>query len=142
MNILINGVFDVLTPGHINLLLYARQLAEYDHVIVALDDDVKVMTDKGLQRPIFTIHERAKALMDLKIGGQQLVNRLEFFETNRVLENIIRRIKPDVLLKGSDWKGRKIIGEEYAGKVVFFERMDYSSTEVIRRVLEKHTVLK
>lgn len=142
MNVLINGVFDVLTPGHINLLLYARQLAEYDHVIVALDEDELVMATKGLQRPIFNVHERAKALSDLRIDGKPLVNRLEFFHTNRVLENIIRRIKPDILLKGSDWRGKKIIGEEYAGKVVFFERMDYSSTEVIRRVLEKHTVLK
>lgn len=142
MNVLVNGCFDVLTPGHFNLLMYARQLADYDHVIVALDDDLKIMADKGLQRPIFTVHERAKALLDLKINGKPLVNRLEFFETNRVLENIIRRIKPDILLKGSDWKGKKIIGEEFAGQVVFFERLDYSTTDIIQRVLEKHTVLK
>jgi len=122
--------------------MYARQLAEYDHVIVALDEDELVMANKGLRRPIFNVHERAKALSDLRIDGKPLVNRFEFFQTNKVLENIIRRIKPDILLKGSDWRGKKIIGEEFAGKVVFFERMDYSTTDIIARVVEKYTVLK
>lgn len=124
------------------MILHARQLAGTGKLIVALDEDEKIMADKGLRRPIFNVHERAKALMDLKLNGRNLVDQLEFFYTNQVLENIIRRMKPDILLKGSDWKGRKIVGEEFSGQVVFFERMEYSTTDIIRRVVEKMEVLK
>lgn len=145
MKVFLNGCFDILSVGHFNILTFARQLAD-EHgrgeVILALDEDILIMANKGLKRPIFDVHERAKALSDLKINGRNLVDRIEFFETNRVLENLVRRIQPDVLLKGDDWKNKKVIGAEYAGRVVFIERMDYSTTEVIRRVLEKHTVLK
>lgn len=141
-NVLCNGCFDVLTVGHINMLLYARQLAGNGRVYVALDEDYKVMADKGLRRPIFSIHERAKSLMDLRMNDKNLVDQLEFFSTNQVLENIIRRIKPDILLKGSDWQDKKIIGQEYAGSVVFFDRMDYSTTYIIAKIVEKYTLLK
>lgn len=117
-------------------------MAGHGHVIVALDEDELIMANKGLRRPIFSSHERAKALLDLKYGGHAIVDDIEFFQSNRVLENIIRRLKPDILLKGSDWEGKKIVGEEFAGKVVFFPRQPYSTTDVIARVVDKYSLLK
>jgi D-beta-D-heptose 7-phosphate kinase/D-beta-D-heptose 1-phosphate adenosyltransferase len=141
-NVFLNGCFDVLQVGHINLLLHARHLAGYGKVYVALDEDILVMANKGLQRPIFTVEERAQALLDLRYGQHPIVDEIEFFRTNQMLENIIRRIKPDILLKGSDWRDRKVVGQEYVRQVVFFERQNYSSTEIIRRIMEKNNILK
>jgi cytidyltransferase-like protein len=141
MKIIINGVFDLLHPGHFNMLMYARAVAGDGKVIVALDEDEKVMADKGLQRPIFTVHERAKALLDLRIVDNPVVDEVEFFYTNQQLENIIRRLKPDYMIKGSDWRDKMVVGAPYT-KVLFFDRMEYSTTDIVRRVLEKHTILK
>lgn len=140
--VFLNGCFDVLQPGHFNLLMLAREIATPSgKVIVGIDEDEKVMADKGLQRPIFNVHERAKALLDLRTPERAIVDEVEFFYTNKQLENIIRRIKPDYLIKGSDWVGKRVVGSEYA-KVLYFDRIEYSTTEIIRRVLEKHTILK
>lgn len=141
-NVFLNGCFDILQTGHINLLLYARHLAGYGKVYVALDEDVLIMANKGLQRPIFTAEERARALLDLKYGQHAIVDEIEFFGSNQMLDNLIRKIKPDILLKGSDWRDKKVVGSEYVRQVVFFERQDYSTSEIIRRVMEKNTVLR
>lgn len=139
MIVFTNGVFDLLSVGHFNLLMFCREKAGfYGQVVVGVDEDDKVMADKGLHRPIYTSAERAKALYDLKFADQRLVNKVEFFHTNLELEMMIKRIKPDIIVKGSDWLGRKVVGSEVA-KVVMFDRMqDYSTTEIIRRVMEKH----
>lgn len=142
MTIVANGGFDVLHPGHFNLLIYCRELAGAGKLIIAIDEDEKLMADKGLCRPIFTVHERAKALLDLRINDMRIVDEVEFFLTNKQLENIIRRIKPDYIVKGSDWRGRHVVGSEIS-KVMYYERMsEYSTTEIIRRVIEKNTILK
>lgn len=140
MRVFINGAFDVLQVGHINLLLYARQLAGEGQLIVAIDEDEKIMADKGLNRPIFGVHERAKAILDLQLNGKPVVDRIEFFCTNLMLLHIIRRVMPDVIVKGSDWEGRNVVGSEHA-RVIFFPRSEYSSTDVINRVLEKHVAI-
>jgi cytidyltransferase-like protein len=138
MKIVINGCFDCLHTGHINLLLFGRTIAGTGgRLIVAIDEDEKVMADKGLDRPIFNHHERAKALLDLKFADHPIVDGVEFFLTNKQLENFIRREKPDYLVKGSDWRGRKVVGSEFT-KVLFYERMEiYSTTEIIKRCQSK-----
>jgi cytidyltransferase-like protein len=144
--VITNGVYDLLHPGHFNLLTFCRQIADVNSkgrgkVIVAIDEDIKVMADKGLQRPIFDEHHRAKALLDLKISDRQLVDAVHFFSTNLMLLHIIKRERPDYIVKGSDWEGRTVVGSEVA-RVVFFPRLDYSTTEIIRRVVDKNTLLK
>lgn len=142
--VLTNGVFDLLHPGHFNLLTFCRHVADGDgrgEVIVCIDEDTKVMADKGLQRPVFDEHARAKAVLDLKVGDKPLVDKVYFFTTNQVLHNLILRHRPDYIVKGSDWESKNVVGEDLA-KVVFFPRIEYSTTEIIRRVLEKHTTLK
>ena len=86
MNVFLNGCFDLTHTGHINLLLEARRLAQAGHVIVALDEDELVMATKGLRRPVFTVHERAKALLDLAYGDVKIVDRVEFFPTNQIFK--------------------------------------------------------
>lgn len=144
MRIFTNGCFDVLHIGHFNLLLQCRSMAGKDgKVIVAIDADEKIMADKGLLRPVFNLFERQKALLDLRFEiDKPLVDEVEMFHTNLELEMIIRRIKPDYIVKGGDWKDRRVVGSEYS-KVVFQGRLgNYSSTEIIRRCLEKNTTLR
>jgi cytidyltransferase-like protein len=136
MIVMLNGVFDVLHVGHFNLLAYCRQLAGDGKVIVAIDEDDKVRADKGINRPVFDVHERAKALLDLRIGGQPIVDDVEFFHTDDELEAIIKSIMPEVIVKGSDWNGKHVVGSETA-EVKFYDRIDeYSTTEIIKRCRE------
>lgn len=140
--ILVNGVFDCWHVGHINLLLYARELAGEDKLIVCVDEDQHVMSLKGLQRPIFDVDERMRAVAYLKYQGRNMVDIVESFSTNLALLHLIRKHQPDILVKGSDWEGKTVVGSEFVKKVVFFPRMDYSTSDIVRRVIEKHTILK
>lgn len=141
MKIFLNGCFDVLTVGHFNLLMFARGLADQKgkgQVIVAIDEDEKVMADKGLQRPIFNVHERAKALLELRMPDQTaVVDEIVFFHTNLELQMMLKRVLPDYIIKGSDWRDKVVIGSNVA-KVLFYDRVDqYSSTNVIQRCQDK-----
>lgn len=136
-----NGVFDTLHVGHFNLLMYCRKIAgENGKVIVAIDEDEKVMASKGLRRPIFNVHERAKALLDLRMPDDKpVVDDIQFFHTDLELEMMIRRITPDYLVKGADWETKRVVGAEFT-RVQFYRRIDeYSTTEIIRRCQEKVT---
>ena len=126
-----NGVFDLLHPGHIRYLRDARRLG--DALIVGLNSDRSVRANKGPERPITPEAERAEIL-----GALDCVDAVAIFEEDTPAD-IIRRIQPDVLVKGADWGPDNIIGrdtvEARGGRVV---RMDlspgFSTTELIRRV--------
>ncbi len=144
MKVFVNGCFDLLTVGHFNLLTFARHVADNHgrgEVIVAIDEDYKIQASKGLRRPIFDVHERAKALLDLRIGDRQLVDKIWFFHTDHELLNLIKRERPNYLIKGSDWEFKYVVGSEIS-KVLFFPRMEYSTTDIIKRVMDKNTILK
>lgn len=137
-----NGCFDVLTAGHFNLLMYCRKIAgEKGKVIVAIDEDEKIMASKGLHRPIFNVHERAKALLDLRMpDNSHVVDDIAFFHTDLELEMMIKRLGPDYLVKGSDWEGRSVVGSQFT-RVRFYNRVHgYSSTEIIQRCQARGTV--
>lgn len=135
MIVMTNGVFDVLHPGHVNLLLECRRLAgERGAVIVLVDDDSKVRENKGDQRPIFTVRERVKALKFFRLGDKSLVNQVLVFYSDEDLEAQIKMFGPDILVKGSDWSGKRVVGAEYAKQVIFYPNMDYSSTSIIDRI--------
>ena len=126
-----NGVFDLLHPGHIRYLQDARRLG--DALIVGLNSDRSVRTNKGPERPITPEAERAEILEALTC-----VDAVAVFDEETPAE-IIKRIQPDVLVKGADWGPDNIVGrdtvEARGGRVV---RMDlspgYSTTELIRKV--------
>ena len=126
-----NGVFDLLHPGHVRYLQDARALG--DALIVGLNSDRSVRSNKGPQRPITPESERAEILVAL-----ECVDAVAIFDDDTPAE-IIRRVQPDVLVKGADWGPDNIVGrdtvEARGGRVVRMPLLEgYSTTELLRRV--------
>lgn len=125
MIVFVNGCFDVLHRGHFELIQYAASLG--DTLIVALDSDRKVSQDKGYLRPIYPLEDRVFQMMSIK--G---VNVVHTFDTRYELEMLLDSIRPDILMVGSDWKGKEVVGAAHAKHVKFFGRVgDYSTTKII-----------
>jgi|TARA_R110000824_G_scaffold73980_3_gene188331 D-beta-D-heptose 7-phosphate kinase/D-beta-D-heptose 1-phosphate adenosyltransferase len=120
-----NGCFDILHRGHLEMLKYAKSLGDY--VIVGIDSDDKVAKDKGPSRPFNKVEDRKFALKSLKYVDEVVV-----FDSAEKLEIIIRSISPHVMIIGSDWKGKTVIGESFCGELRFFDRIgDYSTTNIL-----------
>jgi len=123
--VFVNGCFDILHRGHIELFVYARSLG--DRLIVAIDSDEKVQADKGATRPFNSLEDRRYVLSRLRD-----IDEVLDFKTAKELEDLIFSIKPDIMVVGSDWKGKSIIGGQHAGKIEYFERIEgYSTTRII-----------
>ncbi len=126
--VFVNGCFDVLHPGHIALLQYAKSLGDY--LIVAIDSDEKVALDKGFDRPIFSMEDRRFVLESI-----ECIDIVHTFNSRSGLENLLECIKPDILVVGSDWKNGIVVGREHAKEVKFFERQgDYSTSRTIQGI--------
>jgi rfaE bifunctional protein nucleotidyltransferase chain/domain len=97
-----NGVFDLLHPGHIDVLAGAR--AQGDALVVGLNGDDSVRRLKGPQRPVRTQQERAYVL-----GALEVVDVVVVFDEDTPLE-LIRSLRPDVLVKGGDYNEATIVG--------------------------------
>jgi|TARA_R100000005_G_C4878591_1_gene131377 D-beta-D-heptose 7-phosphate kinase/D-beta-D-heptose 1-phosphate adenosyltransferase len=126
MIVFVNGCFDVLHRGHFELLRYASSLG--DTLVVALDSDRKVSQDKGMMRPIYPLEDRVYQMKSIR--G---VDNVHTFDTRYELESLIDSYRPDILVVGSDWKGKDVVGSQYAKEVRFFDRIgDYSTTKTIQ----------
>ena len=126
-----NGVFDLLHPGHVRYLQDARRLG--DALIVGVNSDRSVRANKSAERPVTPEAERMEILLAL-----ECVDAAAIFDDDTPAD-IIRRVQPDVLVKGSDWGPDNIVGrdtvEARGGRVVRMELSPgYSTTELIRRV--------
>ena len=126
-----NGCFDILHPGHIESLLFARQ--QGDVLVVGLNSDESVRRNKGQTRPIVPQAERAKVL-----AAVEYVDFVVIFDEDEPAD-VIAKILPDVLVKGEDWRhyvsGREIV-EQNGGKVVFAPIIQgYSTTSIVKRIL-------
>jgi len=129
-----NGVFDLLHPGHVRYLQDARALG--DALIVGLNSDRSVRSNKGPQRPITPESERAEILVAL-----ECVDAVAIFDDDTPAE-IIQRVQPDVLVKGADWGPDNIVGRDMVegrgGRVVRMPLLEgYSTTELLQRVRKK-----
>ena len=124
-----NGVFDLLHPGHVRYLRAAR--AEGDLLIVGVNSDRSVRAIKGPSRPMTPEHERAEVLAAL-----ECVDAVAIFDEDTPAE-IIRRVQPDVLVKGADWGENAIVGrdtvEARGGRVVRVPIEDGWSTSALLR---------
>ena len=100
--VFVNGTFDILHRGHLELLNYAKSLGEY--VVVGIDSDRRVRKMKGPNRPVNSADDRGLMLVNLKS-----VDEVRFFANDRELENMVKSVKPDVMVVGSDWKGKSVI---------------------------------
>ena len=132
-----NGCFDLLHPGHIELLEQARALG--DVLIVGLNSDESVRRLKGAGRPVLPEAERAEILAAL-----EAVDAVVIFEQPTPQE-VIAGLLPDVLVKGGDWPGDQIVGraevEAAGGRVVSVPVVQgYSTTEVLRKIRESAPV--
>lgn len=121
IKVFVNGTFDVLHPGHLYLLEYAKSLGDY--LLVAVDDDARVKSKKGNTRPVNPIATRTHIMYSLK-----WVNEVTTFNTDEELESIIKKYEPDLMVVGSDWKDKNIIGSSYSKKLIFFDRIQGLST--------------
>jgi len=125
--IFVNGTFDILHPGHVQLLNYARSLG--DSLIVAIDSDRRVRELKGKDRPVNSENDRKFMLENLCS-----VDSVWLFDSNQELEDICRLYNP-VMVKGSDYRGRHIIGHQYCKEIVFYDRIEpYSTTRAIQDI--------
>ena len=100
-----NGCFDLLHPGHVDLLTRAKAMG--DRLIVGINSDASVRSIKGAGRPIQNAQARRAVLLGLKPVDEVVI----FDELTP--EQLIREIKPDVLVKGGDWSVREVIGAEF-----------------------------
>jgi D-beta-D-heptose 7-phosphate kinase/D-beta-D-heptose 1-phosphate adenosyltransferase len=120
----VNGTFDVLHRGHFELLKFASSLGK---LRVGIDYDNRVSELKGPSRPVNVWEDRTFVMSRIK-GVDSVVG----FATQQELENLIKTWSPDILVVGSDYKGKDVLGSQYAKEIVFFERIpDYSSTKII-----------
>ena len=127
-SIFVNGTFDVLHPGHIRLLNYAKSLG--DRLFVAIDSDLRVKELKGQNRPINNAAIRKEMLLALKS-----VDEVEVFDSDEELKMWINQIRPFIMVVGSDYRNKKVIGSEFAKNLVFYERIsEYSSTNIIKQI--------
>ena len=122
-----NGCFDILHIGHIRLLKKAKSLG--DVLVVGLNSDVSIRQIKGKCRPVVVENERAEILAS--ISAVDLV--VKFSQPTPY--KLIRRIMPDVLVKGADWQNGKIIGSEFAKKIVRVPiAKGHSTTGIIKKL--------
>lgn len=126
-----NGCFDIIHPGHVELLKQARGFGT--KLIVAINSDLSVRRIKGSPRPFFTQLDRAGILESLR-----WVDEVRIFDESTP-ENLIREIKPDVLVKGGDWQINEIVGgnfvQSYGGKVFTIPlKKGYSSSALVEKI--------
>lgn len=120
-----NGCFDILHRGHLELFKYAKSLGT--ELVVGIDSDAKVKLDKGSHRPYNTLKDRMMMLEAL-----EYIDKVYSFDTTEGLELLVKHINPDIMVIGSDWEGKRVVGEQHAKELKFFERIDgYSTTQIL-----------
>jgi D-beta-D-heptose 7-phosphate kinase/D-beta-D-heptose 1-phosphate adenosyltransferase len=126
-----NGCFDLLHPGHVQLLCEAR--SHCDRLIVGLNSDASVKRLKGPARPV-----QGEAARSIVLAGLAFVDAVVLFSEDTPLE-LITRIRPDVLVKGADYRLEQVVGHDVVaasgGKVVLVNLVpDSSTTHIIDRL--------
>jgi D-beta-D-heptose 7-phosphate kinase/D-beta-D-heptose 1-phosphate adenosyltransferase len=130
-----NGCFDILHIGHMKLLRAAAD--QGDKLIVGVNSDASVARLKGETRPVMPEEERAALLSNI-----ESVDLVVLFSEDTPIE-LIRRIQPDVLVKGGDYAPETVVGrrevESWGGRVAIVPIVKgISTTEVIRQMQEKN----
>ncbi|GIW44666.1 MAG: hypothetical protein KatS3mg077_1948 [Candidatus Binatia bacterium] len=129
-----NGCFDLLHPGHVRYLRAARRLG--DVLVVAINSDASVRRLKGPSRPLVPQQDRAEVLAALEV-----VDLVTIFDDDTP-ERLIRKILPDVLVKGGDWPVSAIVGADVVraqgGRVRSLPyARGYSTSALVQRILTR-----
>jgi D-beta-D-heptose 7-phosphate kinase/D-beta-D-heptose 1-phosphate adenosyltransferase len=130
-----NGCFDILHAGHVRYLKQAREAG--DVLVLGLNSDSSVRRIKGEKRPIVPQEERAEVVSSLRA-----VDYVTFFEESTPRE-LIKYLRPDVLVKGADWREDEIVGRDevlsWGGKVVLIAVVEgVSTTNIIEKILASY----
>jgi len=126
-----NGCFDIIHRGHIE---YLAQAASYgDVLIIGLNTDSSVQRIKGINRPVQDEYARA-----ITLASMQFVNAVILFDEETPY-NLIKKVQPDILIKGSDYKAEDIVGYDIVkakgGEVITIDFIDgYSTTSIINKL--------
>jgi D-beta-D-heptose 7-phosphate kinase/D-beta-D-heptose 1-phosphate adenosyltransferase len=126
-----NGVFDLIHPGHLELLAACAEMG--DVLLVAINSDASVRRLKGPERPLYPALERAEILLALR-----WVDAVTVFEADTPID-AIRAARPHVLVKGAEYGSGQIVGEEFVlglgGRVVRHPMSaGHSTTNIVRRI--------
>jgi D-beta-D-heptose 7-phosphate kinase/D-beta-D-heptose 1-phosphate adenosyltransferase len=128
VKIFVNGTFDILHPGHMALFEYAK--SQGDYLKVAIDTDERIKANKGFDRPINNQDIRRRMLECIKF-----IDEVSLFGTDDELTTTVKEYGPDLMIVGSDYVNKRVIGSEYAKELFFFERdARYSSTKIIEYI--------
>ena len=121
-----NGCFDILHRGHIELFKYAKSLG--GTLLVGVDSDFKVKQDKGQDRPFNNQEDRIELLNSIRY-----IDKVFLFNTTEQLDRTIKNVQAQVMVIGSDWKGKKVVGESHVEELVFFDRISkYSTSKILQ----------
>jgi len=122
-----NGCYDLLHPGHIKILNQAKKKG--DILVVGLNSDSSIRKIKGKMRPIMNERARIKVLESVA-----MIDYIVVFK-DKTPFNIIKKIKPHVLVKGGDWSKEKIIGADLVSKVYRVKLCPgHSTTNIIKKI--------
>ena len=126
--VIVNGTFDILHRGHIEMLNFAKSQGSY--LLVCIDSDRSVRELKGESRPINNQEDRKFALDNLKC-----VDAVWIFDTQEELEHICKLVKPDLMVKGADYQHKSITGKQYCKSVKFYPLVqNYSTSKIIEDI--------
>jgi len=126
--VIVNGTFDILHRGHIEMLNFARSQGTY--LLVCIDSDRRVQELKGTDRPINNQQDRKFALDNLKC-----VNAVWLFDSAQELEHICKIYCADIMVKGADYQGQPIVGAQHCKDVKFYPLVqNYSTTKTIENI--------
>lgn len=122
-----NGCFDILHRGHVEYLQKAKELG--DLLVIGLNSDSSVKRLKGESRPINNEKDRAIILSAL-----ECVDYIIIFYEDTPFE-LIKKLRPDILVKGGDYKIENVIGREYAKETILIDFVEgYSTTKIIKNI--------
>ena len=123
----VNGCFDILHRGHLELFKYAK--SQGDFLIVGIDSDSRVKEKKGDSRPFNNERDRKFFLECIKF-----IDEVVIFEDDSGLRHNVDVHNAVCIVVGADWEGKKVIGEAVVKEVKFFKRVgSYSTTNILER---------
>jgi D-beta-D-heptose 7-phosphate kinase/D-beta-D-heptose 1-phosphate adenosyltransferase len=128
MRVFTNGCFDIVHKGHIELLAYCKSLG---HVTVGLNSDKSVKRLKGSSRPMNTESDRKRILEAIRY-----VDEVVIFGEDTPYE-LLLRLKPDVIVKGGDYRAHEVIGSDLCEVRIFDTVKGYSTTNIINQIVGK-----
>jgi len=131
MVVFTNGCFDVLHRGHVELLKYCATLscpAMGGKVVIGLNSDSSVKRLKGSERPVNSENDRKFLLENLSC-----VDDVQIFKEDTPYE-LIKKINPDIIVKGGDYDKEKVVGSDIAEVRIFNFKDGYSTTKVLQKL--------